>query len=1226
MITSTGVYQDLKASTEYNVVLMSDKKESLLLVLKNGYIISAYKKQIDSAACYHDKFAKEIYDKITVHMRLCTSKNCSSSPFELGVAQRHMFERSNTSYTIDRFNECIAGCEIASEAYYIYLQYSPQHIPIPENINWTPLTVPRAKKSNKSLAEEFGSNNESLDDVVVRSLAEIGLEKDITWLDKKQYYVVNDDETAEKIISLIEQYVQTRNGPVAYDVETSGLLINMFGKIGSKEKAQIEEINRQKVANGETPYRVDTLTGLILTIQPNVSYYFPVRNRKFKNVYEAEDKGQLSRTTKQTIAWIKSQYKYGVYKDRTDDMANWVRSHDDSEFTSDIILMERLRWLLTHANIVAHGGIFEWKVTWLYNIDLNLSDDTMVLHKLIYKFTDMSRGNLGERSDLKYLTYKHFGVSQLELSDFFTDYKEDDSGIISSTSKRKKKKGSKIDFSYMDYDGTKAYAPADGDFTLQLFLMFKQDLLKNYSKMLYIYQVEIIVSCAIAYMEFYGHKIDEEKIEQTKNEQITQKLILEADFRKLVDYSSQIENDLNEKLKDTVNKLSSIFKSLSNSELSDEEIKALKEQRDELINTRIDLANQLRDAIGQNERVVNMASPAQMAQLFFVERKIPFKEDEKPSVGKKVLKEYTQMKNPDGKPKYPEIELYRKWKDLDTLLTKFFDNLPDYMYPGGFIFSSYGQISTATGRMSCSKPNAQQYPKSISSIVVPRENCVMCDADFSQIEYRTLVALAKENVLIEKFKDPDTDYHTMMASLMYGVDYALVTPKMRGDAKSFNFGIPYGMGFASLAILLTGNRSKKSIEEAKEKYELYFKDQPNVRRYFKEVKEKAKFNEMTETLWGRFRKYSFVDKDGKYSQKIEGRALRQAGNAVIQGTAADIFKIAVARTFLFIRNNNLFGKFYITNMIHDEQLTEIDVSQLNAQAILKNLVECMELKLEGFPPLFVGAGVGTAWAKAKGKMAEIHPDLAEQFIEEAKDMSLYVDSPQNPKDVLKYFDNRVEQFRIEKIKKYLVDEKNWGQAIHPVIGNLLSLQFDFGVTDEFKAKYTEQNGYTKDEIAEALKGIGTEQIKRFIEKYQLDVDYKHFDLTSDLKEEEEVEEGYDEADEYDEDGTPIEFEEESQFVLLDETNEVYGIDIRDVIKEFGIIVSKKRKICGINTSIMSFNAKDDLSEYLSSHLCDKEEPDAMEVVYLKDNNTILNTEVYVKGVTSKNLEKILGKR
>ena len=717
MIKSIGLYQDLEDGKEYTIFLVDDKRESQLFVMsKEGYFISAYKKLVDSAFCYHDKFAKAIYDKITVHMRLCTSKNCSPCPFELGVAQRHNFERSHTNYTIDRFNECIAGCEIASEKYYIYLQYTDKQINIPDTINWTELTAPRAKKANKGLGEEFASDEEILDDVVVRSLAEIGLDKDITWLDNKKYFVVNDDNEAEKIISLMEQYVQTRNGPVAYDVETSGLLINMFGKIGSKEKAQIDEINRQKVLNGDTPYRVDTLTGLILTIQPDVSYYFPVRNRKFKNLYQKDGEGKLSKTTKQTITWIKDQYRYGIYKDRDDDMARWVRSHDDADFTSDIILMERLRWLLTHANIVAHNGVFEWKTTWLYNIDLNLKDDTMVMHKLMYKFNDMTRGNLGERSDLKYLTYKHFGINQLELSDFFADYKEDDSGIISSTSKRKKKKGSKIDFSYMDYEGSKAYAPADGDFTLQLFLMFKADLLKNYSKMLYIYQVEIIVSCAIAYMEFYGHRIDEEKIEQTKNEQLTQKLILEADFRKQIDYSSPIEDELNGQLKEVVGELSGIFKSLNNTNLSDEEIKDLKEQRDNLINTRIDISNQLRDAIGKNERVVNMASPAQMAQLFFVERKIPFKEDEKPSVGKKVLKEYTQMKNPDGKPKYPEIDIYRKWKDLDTLLTKFFDNLPDYMYPGGFIFSSYGQISTATGRMSCSKPNARATSSCISKV------------------------------------------------------------------------------------------------------------------------------------------------------------------------------------------------------------------------------------------------------------------------------------------------------------------------------------------------------------------------------------------------------------------------------------------------------------------------------------------------------------------------------
>jgi DNA polymerase-1 len=85
---------------------------------------------------------------------------------------------------------------------------------------------------------------------------------------------------------------------------------------------------------------------------------------------------------------------------------------------------------------------------------------------------------------------------------------------------------------------------------------------------------------------------------------------------------------------------------------------------------------------------------------------------------------------------------------------------------------------------------------------------------------------------------------------MYGVPYASVTPKMRSDAKSFNFGIPYGMGFRSLAILLTGRCGVSEVEEAKEKYELYFKDQPNVRTFFNKVKEMALVNKYTKTKWG----------------------------------------------------------------------------------------------------------------------------------------------------------------------------------------------------------------------------------------------------------------------------------------------------------------------------------------------------------------------------------------
>jgi len=402
---------------------------------------------------------------------------------------------------------------------------------------------------------------------------------------------------------------------------------------------------------------------------------------------------------------------------------------------------------------------------------------------------------------------------------------------------------SKIDFSLMTYNEAKYYTGADGDWTLQLYFKYKHDLITNHKDLEYLYGIEIIVACAIGYMEFYGHRIDEDKIDSTKRSYIMQEVQLEQDIRNLAGLSCE----------DEIDKLAYINEKYSIVTALEDEIKVLRKQRidaknqadKEKIDSNITIRlsgisdaykiveesiEDWRKIIGDGKNPLNIGSPTQIAKLFFDPDKmnIQFK-GEKVSVNKKVLKAYTSMKDDDGKPLYPIINKYTEWKKVSTLLTKFFDNLQNFMYPGGFIFSSFGQISTATGRMSCSRPNCQQYPKAITKIVVPREGYIHMDADFSQIEYRVLVALAKEPYLAKLFLDPDTDYHTLMASLMYGVPYALVTPQMRSDAKSFNFGIPYGMGFKSLAILLSGQCGAAQVEEAKEKYELYFKDQPKVK-------------------------------------------------------------------------------------------------------------------------------------------------------------------------------------------------------------------------------------------------------------------------------------------------------------------------------------------------------------------------------------------------------------
>lgn len=1196
MITR-GMYRTANNEVR-NTLVVKHHKGYLEIFLGDikGNLLSAYKKTSDFEGSYINNKAKDLAKIINMGITGCTSKNGSPVPFDLGVSSKHTFKKSNINFDVERFNDELCNAFITSENFAIELEYCRERIEFPE-INYIKITT-----GNSVRVAEDGN-----EDIPVRTLEEISLEKDISWLRNKKYYIVNDEETAEKIFNILDNY----NNVISFDTETTGLRINMFGKIGSDKKREIERYNAELKAKDEDPLRVDRLVGFIYCIERDVSYYFPCFNRKFKNLYNDIN----NPTTKAVTDRILADYTVGKYRDRQDDMAKFIRSTPQKDWGSDVILMERNRNILEHKILLAHNGTFEWKVCWLYHIDFNLKEDTIILHQLMYKFRSTT-SNRGEPSNLKYLSKVELGVDQLELTDFFSGFEEDKGGVVKGTGKSRKKKKAVIDFSYMDYDGSRAYAPADGDLTFQLFLKYKSDMYKNHRELEYLYQVEILVSCAIAYMEFYGHRIDEAKIENIRKKYISEKLELELKVRDMIEYSDDNEkqvhkefDDLNNKIEELDNKL----KALKENKGNESEIADVKSKRNELYEYKEKLQEKIVETIGSSLKELNLASPQQVANLFFDVLGYPAPEEKK-SVSKKVIKGLVKQKNTDGTLRYPVAKLYSDWKNVDTLLTKFFDNLPDYMYPGGFIFSSYGQISTATGRMSCNKPNAQQYPKTVTKIVSPRPGYIMIDADFSQIEYRTLVAMANEPDLLEKFKDPDMDYHTTMASLMYSVPYAAVTPKMRSDAKSFNFGIPYGMGFGSLAILLTGLNNESTRKEAMEKYELYFKDQPNVRMFFNDVKEFALVNKYTETKWHRRRFYSFEDKDGKFSQKKKAMALRQAGNAIIQGTAADIFKIAVARNFAYIRKMGLLGQLLIVNMIHDEQLMEVNCETLNVKKVLSDVICNMEMKLAGFPPLYVGAGVGVDWADAKGKMAEIHPLLGEQYINESQNDSIWVSKPSKPEDVLNYFNKRVLEFRTQKIIDYAKDSKNYNQPLHPVIGNLLGLQFDYGVNKEYDKEYTEDNGYTKEEIESKKAEIPLEQLRRFFEAHDInDIDVNLFkDTTISEEEEEEVE--YNDG----EDNEDVELEDDiygGTFALIDEDPSLFGIAIQDIIAQFGLLVSPERKICGIDLNVLPVSKKDDLFKFFEDNACDDTDEGAMEVVFLMSNNILKRTGVFVKGIS-----------
>ena len=827
----------------YGAIMSYTKARTEAILITSGTVVSAYLVDDTGSYSYNNVRAKEMVKLIQSGVKACTSKNCVPMPFELGAMNQHEFIKSKVEYTIQLYRGEVVGAFIQSSDKRVEMEYIADAT-IPTGIPYVKLTE---VKKNVELADD------ELDAVQTRSVQEIALEKeDISWLQSKKYFIVNDDEIAEQLFAFLDNY----NGPIAYDTETTGLKINCFGQINSKYQHDLIKYNTE---HSDNPIRADKLVGIIFCVEEDTSYYFPCFNRKFKNLYQDLE----SPIRKRVIQNTKSRYIIGDMRNVDNCVADYWRKTPDNEITTDCILMERVRNILEKKHIVAHNGSFEYKVGMQYWIDTNLKDDTMIMHQVAYKFRN--GGGKAEPSNLKYLAKKELGIDQWELHDFFPNWKPDKEGLV----RRKpgaKNLGTQIDFSYMDYEGTRVYAPTDGDVTLGLFHKFKTDLLANHKEMEYIYNVEVLVACAVGYMEFFGHRIDESKILNARAETMANKSMIISQVRQMIDYANEAELAVYEEIKTfRDNKKESCL------------------SEDDFNSKLIELVGKLDGAIEANtQKQINLGSSAQVCDLFYNKLGIPFSGD-KQSVAKKEVKALLKEKNDDGTPKYPVVHLYSKYKNEETLLSKFFDNLIYFTYPGGFIFSGFGQIATNTGRMSCSKPNCQQYPKVITKIIIPREGHVMMDADYSQIEYRVLTAMAGNEWLAELFSNPDSDYHTLMASLMYGVDYSAVTGAMRSAAKSFNFGIPYGMGLGSLAILLTGKNTAQTRDEAAEKMEDYFRNQPKTRKFFDNVKEMAQVNGYTRTLFNRYRYYSFTDKDGNVNNAKKAAALRQAGNAVIQG-------------------------------------------------------------------------------------------------------------------------------------------------------------------------------------------------------------------------------------------------------------------------------------------------------------------------------------------------------
>lgn len=601
-----------------------------------------------------------------------------------------------------------------------------------------------------------------------------------------------------------------------------------------------------------------------------------------------------------------------------------------------------MRHILENKRLVAHNMSFDWKVAYIYDINANIVDDTMALFNL-------TLGNEKENfpSGLKALTKLILHRDSLELSD-----------LVASDSWGE----NDIRFWDLPKELVRLYACADTDNTRGLMqYAIQNDLLHRYNATK-VYEIEIAFSYAVAYQEFYGHKID-------------------------VDNLDVLHKELDEGLSSNMAKMEEI--------------------------------------VGYE---FNPNSSKQLQRIMYTELGIPEQISRKTgrvTTDKETLKALSEITDLEGNPKYPFVAYLQKYREFEGI-RKIVDKFPELSTPDGYIFSEVQQYGTTTGRVSVKKPNYQSYNDPVKKNVVPRPGFYMTDTDYSSVEYRVLGNIVGNKKIKEGFVDPDFDYHQYQAARMYGVPYASVTSKLRKAAKGINFGLPYGMGDQSLGVRVFGEESKENTLKAAALRAKYFEGQEDVKEFFDTTRAGGVANGYTETFFGRRRYY--------HRNKFSVAAIRrQAGNAVIQGTAADVYKLAVGRLFLRICKEGWLGKVLFTGFIHDEVLCEVHCS-IDPMKWLKVLREEFEVKIKGWCPLYMGFGFGMSWYEAK--KTELPIQLQWELVEKYGETG-YPKWHGDGKELCAEIPDMLRDFSIRHAEASLKDPAYQGKEIKPATNKLV---------------------------------------------------------------------------------------------------------------------------------------------------------------------------------------------
>ena len=357
----------------------------------------------------------------------------------------------------------------------------------------------------------------------------------------------------------------------------------------------------------------------------------------------------------------------------------------------------------------------------------------------------------------------------------------------------------------------------------------------------------------------------------------------------------------------------------------------------------------------QAGEIFNLSSPKQLGDILFEKLKLISK-PKKTKTGQYATSEEILS---ELAPKHKIVANVLEYRQLQKLQSTYIDALPkEVNSTTGRVHTTYMQAVTATGRLSSNNPNLQNIPirtergQQIRKAFVPRnEDYTLLSADYSQIELRVIAALSGEKNMIEAFLQ-NQDIHRSTAAKVFNVDIQSVTREQRSHAKTVNFGIIYGVSAFGLS-----NQTELSRSESKELIDTYYQTYPQLKVFIDKQIHFARENGYVETILGRRR---YLPDINSRNQVVRGAAERNAVNAPIQGSAADIIKIAMINIYNLLKDNKLKTKMLL--QVHDELIFDVPKNELD---FVKPLIKkTMEEAYQFAVPLVVDLGVGKNWLEA----------------------------------------------------------------------------------------------------------------------------------------------------------------------------------------------------------------------------------------------------------------------